>query len=649
MRIRALSQFVAAVVAVMVVAACSPTPPTPLPPESPIGPVVAAVVDGITTGDLGDAPSTAPELAAADYEQILKGMDDTLPEVIPGEPRHENGMAFVPLDYRWKLPGGDWTYRVEAPFVVRDQRWVLEWAPSVIHPKLTAETRLVHTRTPAKRGSILGRGGTVLMSQMPVLRLGLDKTKVDPDKAVASARRLAKLLKIDADTYAVQVRAAGDQAFVEALVVRGPRTGIDQRYGDIPGAVILDAERILATEKGLASEILGSAGPATAEVIKKSKGKISADDIVGLTGLQQRYDKSLTGKPGSTVSLASRPPVVIDPSTGASSPAATGQPPAGEPSTPQRTGPPPVLFEAQPTPGKDLKTTLDLRRQRKAEAILASQKSPTAMAVLDPSTGAALALAVSDSAKGQPLATMGRYAPGSTFKVVTSLALLRSGLTPNSTVNCPQKTVVDGRVIENYDDFPASRIGRMRLVEAVALSCNTAFVNQRHKLSGSKLRGAAISLGMGQDHDAGFPSFFGAVPDPDNVVGLAEASFGQGTVQVSPMSMAAVAASVSAGRTTVPYLISDNRPEQGGKPLTAAEAKGLRTMMSAVVKSGSGRKLNGMVTGAKTGTAEYGSDTPPKTHAWMMVYTKDLAIAVMVTDGPSGSRSAAPLIKEFLS
>lgn len=648
MRIRALTKLGIALVAAMLVAACSPTPPKPLPPDSPIGPVVAAVVKGITTGSLDEAPSTAPRLAAADYEQIGKGMDGVLPEVIPGEPRYHDDMAHVPLNYRWKLPGGDWTYQVDAPFVVRDQRWVLQWSPAVIHPDLTAETRLVHTRTPAKRGSILGRNGAVLMSQMPVLRLGLDKTRVDPDRAADSARRLATLLKIDPDSYVDRVRGAGEQAFVEALVVRGPRTGIDQRYGDIPGAVILDDERILSTEKGLASEILGAAGPATAEVIKKSKGKVSAGDIVGLSGLQQRYDELLSGRPGSTVSLAPRPPVVIDP-TGAPSAGAGTQPPAAEPSLPPETGPRPVVFEHEPTRGTDLRITLDLALQRKAEAILADQKSPTAMAVLDPSTGAALVLAVSDSAQGQPLATMARYAPGSTFKIVTSLALFRAGLTPNSMVDCPQRTVVDGRVIENYDDFPASRVGKMRLIEAVALSCNTAFVNERRELSGPKLRGAAISLGMGQDHDAGFPSFYGSVPDPANIVGLAEASFGQGTVQASPMSMAAVAASVSAGRTTVPYLISDNRPEQDGKPLTAAEAKGLRMMMSEVVKSGSGRKLRGLVTGAKTGTAEYGTDKPPRTHAWMMAYTNDLAIAVMVTDGPSGSRSAAPLIKQFLS
>ena len=110
-----------------------------------------------------------------------------------------------------------------------------------------------------------------------------------------------------------------------------------------------------------------------------------------------------------------------------------------------------------------------------------------------------------------------------------------------------------------------------------------------------------------------------------------------------------LAADVAAGRTTVPYLVTETRPKQPGTPLSAAEAEQLRSMMGAVVTAGSASKLRGVVTGAKTGTAEYGTDTPPKTHAWMIAYVDDLAIAVMVTDGDSGSGTAGPLIQQFLA
>ncbi len=71
--------------------------------------------------------------------------------------------------------------------------------------------------------------------------------------------------------------------------------------------------------------------------------------------------------------------------------------------------------------------------------------------------------------------------------------------------------------------------------------------------------------------------------------------------------------------------------------------------MGAVVTEGSGRVLADVgVTLAKTGTAEYGRQTPPKTHAWMVAGKGDLAVMAYVEDGVSGSQTAAPLIKAFL-
>lgn len=620
-------------------------------PAEPVDPQVAALVAGLAEGDLSQVPASSNELAEADLADILKGMDGYLPTVTADEPGYDGGLATVVLHYTWPFPSGDWTYDATATFRADDDRWVLQWEPSLVHPELTSQSRLVHTRTQATRGKIVGKSNTVLMKQMPVLRLGIDKTKVSGRDAVDSATRLAKLLDINAKAFVQRVRDAGDQAFVEALVVRGSRADVSPRFGDIDGAVILDAERVLATRPGVATNILGTAGEATAEIVENSDGRVQPGDTVGLSGLQQRYDEQLAGKPGATVTLVPRPPVVIatdpEPSQGASGqaePSDPGQSPAATPSGERK-----VLVELDPVAGKNVKTTLDIKLQARAEKLVASSKSPAAMAVVDPRTGAVRVLAVSRSARGQQLANTGRYAPGSTFKIVTALALLRSGLKPTSTVNCPATTTVDGRVIKNYTDFPADRIGRMSLTEAIALSCNTAFVNERDRLSGKALREAAASLGMGVDHDAGFPVFYGDVPKPENVVGLAEASFGQGTVQASPLAMAGVAASVSAGRTTVPYLIDDNRPKQKGKALTRSEAKDLRTMMRAVVTAGSGRTLSGLATGAKTGTAEYGNAKPPKTHAWMIAYNSDLAVAMMVTDGTSGSGTAGPYIHDLLS
>lgn len=643
-QLRHAVRTVVVLLALVVLSACTAKPPSPVDLAGPVDPVAATVATALGTGHLAAAPVTDPALAESDYQLILRGMDAILPKVEPGPARIDQGVAHVTFTFRWPLPGSEWTYTTDAPFVLQQGHWVLQWGAGVIHPQLTEETRLVHNRVAATRGRILGANGAVLMAQVPVLRLGIDKSRVSAEDAVSSAARLADLVGIDKARFVDRVRQAGAKAFVEGLVVRTTRAELAPEFGDIPGAVAVDAERVVATDKDLATNILGVVGEATAEVVTKSNGAIEAGELVGLSGLQQRWDEQLRGKPGSRITIAPRP--VTAPTT-SPEPGATASP--TQQPTATDTGPRPVLLETPPVNGADLQITLDPAVQLKAQGVVAPVGSPTAMAVIDNATGGVLALAVSDSAQGQTLANTGRYAPGSTFKIVTALALLRAGMSPTSPVNCSRTTVVDGREIKNYSEFPSDRVGTMRLMDAIALSCNTAFVNERSKLSGPALRSAAMSLGMGQDHDAGFPSFFGNVPDPANVVGLAEASFGQGTVEGSPMSMAGVAASVAAGRTLVPYLVEARKPTQPGQPLTPEEAAGLRTMMQEVVRAGSGRVLQGVAIGAKTGTAEYGGDNPPKTHAWMIAYNQRYSIAVMVTDGPSGSGSAGPLIKKFLS
>ena len=263
-----------------------------------------------------------------------------------------------------------------------------------------------------------------------------------------------------------------------------------------------------------------------------------------------------------------------------------------------------------------------------------------------------MAAANGEGNRGQSLATVGRAAPGSTFKVVSALALLRAGLTPKSSVTCPLTVTVNGRKFSNYSDYPRNHLGTIPFRTALAQSCNTAFIGQRGKLDKSPLRDAAVSLGFGTDYDVGFPSFFGSVPSDPSATGSAAAMIGQGKVEASPMVMAAVVASVAEGETVVPHLIDGTQATPKGKPLTHHEARQLREMMRAVVTEGSGRvlsTLDGPTVLAKTGTAEYGASKPLKTHAWMLAAQGDLAVAVFVNNGKSGSSTAGPLLRTFLA
>jgi cell division protein FtsI/penicillin-binding protein 2 len=128
---------------------------------------------------------------------------------------------------------------------------------------------------------------------------------------------------------------------------------------------------------------------------------------------------------------------------------------------------------------------------------------------------------------------------------------------------------------------------------------------------------------------------------------------GQGTILASPMTMATVPASIQAGRTVLPRLIRSYDVEQASVPeLTGTEAAQLRSLLRGVVTSGSGSLLAdvpGPPVIAKTGTAEYVAEGGGlRTHAWMIAAQGDLAVAVFVEDGVSGSQTAGPLLEAFL-
>lgn len=150
------------------------------------------------------------------------------------------------------------------------------------------------------------------------------------------------------------------------------------------------------------------------------------------------------------------------------------------------------------------------------------------------------------------------------------------------------------------------------------------------------------------------PGELGDVPAPRAEVDLAAQTIGQGEILATPTGMATVAASVMQGSAVSPVLVLDgsSRPTARPRaPLTAEEAQQLRDLMRGVVTNGSAGFLGdvpGEPVAAKTGTAEYGTDEPPRTHAWMIGTQGDLAVAVFVEDGPGGASTAGPLLEEYL-
>ena len=550
------------------------------------------------------------------------------PDVSLGEvttPTGNPATATATYDWTWPIGPDGWSYSSQASFSERDGEWLLGWDVATIEPSLHDAVTLDLVTLGAQRGDILGAGGLALVTDRPVVRIGIDRTKVSAAKAVPSARDLARLVGIDPAAYAKLVAASGPLAFVEAIVFRQdevPR-GVLHGVRGIKGGAVIAGTRPLAPTKGFAAPILGSVGEVTAEMIQKNPDVYRIGDVAGLSGLQERYDAQLRGTPGQEVNAVGSDGKTRE------------------------------IFRVDAVDGTPLRLTMDLDLQVAAERALAGVVPASALVAIRPSTGEILAAANGPGTNGYNMATYGQFAPGSTFKQVTSLALLRAGETPDTVIPCTTSIVVNGKRFENYDGYPASGLGSIPLRTALANSCNTAFISQRGRLGQDSLVDAAASLGMGVDHDVGFPAYFGNVVPPAGETEKAADMIGQGKILASPMVMATVIASIQAGQLVVPSLIQDlaPTPPAAGPGPSPEEAAALRGMLRGVVTSGSGSLLldvPGPPVIAKTGTAEFDRDGKVLTHAWMVAAQGDLAVAVFVDVGSSGSGTAGPILEQFL-
>ena len=582
------------------------------------GDLSTVVFDGASSTDAANHRDSVVEPLAEATRTVTVG-DVALAE--------DGKSATATLDYSWIIGGTPWTYSTTAPMTLVEDVWHVTWSPSLLVPGLAMGERLQTSRTAAPRADILGGGDVVLVTERPVRKVGLDKTRVTAAEWDSAARALADVTGIDAETYAAKVAGAGEKAFVEAVTLRAEGAYDWTAIAASPGVLLVDDALPLAPTRQFASELLGRAGEATAEIVEASEGAIVAGDQAGLSGLQRQYDDQLRGTPGLAVEIVGTDETVRD------------------------------AFRVDPVPGEPLRLTLDPTVQMLAESILADQSVPAAIVAIRPSTGAVLASANSPASNGLSTATVGMYAPGSTFKMVSALALLRSGATPETTMDCSPTTVVDGRSFTNYPDYPSSALGAIPLRDVIANSCNTALINAAGDVSQEDLVAAAQSLGLGLAPQSGPGVFTGSVPADAAGTEHAASMIGQGKIQASPLAMAGVAASIAAGTTVRPTLLANpgeapdsDLPTTPATALTADEAATLSALMRAVVTDGGGAFLQDVPGGdvaAKTGTAQYGDGST--NHAWVMAIQGDLAVAVFVETGDYGSTTAGPLLKAFLT
>lgn len=335
--------------------------------------------------------------------------------------------------------------------------------------------------------------------------------------------------------------------------------------------------------------------------------------------------------------------------------------------------------------GANVQLSIDSRVQAVAEGELAG--GPGAVVALDPRTGAVLAMASSPTfdlqtaitdfgaipAAGGPLlnrATTGRYAPGSTFKVVTTASALSSRLyTAESTFDDTGSYETPGGEIRNFGN---RTFGQHTLTTALTNSINTTFARIGDSLGSAALGGTMGAFGFGDRPPIDLPgdevSASGRrdgdtlLPNDDPDGDAARIAIGQERLSVTPLQMAMVAGAVANGGTLMAPRVMRRIVDRGGdevrratpeeleQVMSAADAAELTAMMENVVREGTGTgaalSATGVTVAGKTGTAE--SDDPDRNQAWFIGFAPSIdpvvAVAVVIEDTPStGGTAAAPV------
>ncbi len=354
-------------------------------------------------------------------------------------------------------------------------------------------------------------------------------------------------------------------------------------------------------------------------------------------------------------------------------------------------------FGADPYNPNDLILSLSYDLQQAAVKALGDHRG--AIVMLDPTTGEVLALASTPTYDASaianpetsretfeallddedepllPRATLGRYVPGSVFKIVTAVAGLGSGaVSADTTYEEQPPAEEDGLLVEGFriqdGHHPSTGDTELDLVGATEVSCNIWYALTGLETGGADLVDFAARLGFGAPLPFDLPTAISQVTNGSgngpggfvDDVELANASYGQAETFVTPLQMALVAATIANdGELMRPRLVTAMRDEDGGtrefgpetvrRVIDTADARVINEAMVAAVEGDLGRqfttgaKVRGVTTAGKSGTAELGGRGEP--HSWFIGFAPAeaprIAIAVLVEQGGRGAEAASPI------
>jgi cell division protein FtsI/penicillin-binding protein 2 len=498
---------------------------------------------------------------ASRYQQIYQGIDAQGMELTPKIPNDfkASGDKSTVLAFSAK-----WTTAITDPFtenykvkLIRDDAgWRIDWSPELIFPQLKPGWKVRAESLDPARGSILTADGTALATNEDGYTIGLVPEKMKSE----SAKELSRVLHVPTD----RVQDALNQSWVKPdlfvpveTVSQSQEKSMESALLKIPGVKITPSQnpvRVYPLGKS-AAHVTGYIGAITAEQLddKHKQEGYQATDNIGQQGLERVLEPQLRGKPGGKIWI-----------------------------TDDKGVPQAILAERQPTPGDTVTLTINTTLQKALDQALGSRVGSAI--VLDPETGAVLAMVSHPTfdpnrlmqgltsgewnhllnSKDSPLINRALSAvpPGSTLKpLVAALALSDHVIQPRTTF--PGTDHLQWQKDSSWGSYYVTRVphpsGTVDLKHALVWSDNIYFAEVGLALGEARFTNGLERFGFGKTFP--FPLTVGKsqVSDDGTIhseIQLADSSYGQGQVLVSPLQLASMyTAFWNEGDVLQPYLI----------------------------------------------------------------------------------------------
>jgi cell division protein FtsI/penicillin-binding protein 2 len=568
-------------------------------------------------GAAGALTTASPSTVTTALKQAFTQVDATQLYLSMGKIVQHGGTAVASFNASVSLAGSEnlWAYRGQFGLRRVNGNWKIDWAPSVINPSLGQGERLaLVTQFPA-RAPVLDAEGNPLQLSTTAYEVGVWPNRLG--NASVTASDFATATGLQESQVLGQITAAPPNQFVR-LATLDPDTYASLRSGlkGVPGLV---TKRV--SDRLFQAEATGLVGGVGSEVDPKPRADGAfyvPGTTVGLSGLEQAYQRQLLGTPTTEV-------VAVN-------------------SAGTQTG---VLASWAGVAGTPVHTTISSSVQGAALKALDGASASGEIVAVQANTGQILAVAQHEGSGPLPAAGAlnAQLVPGMAFSIVSAAALVSDGVKASTPSSCQNSFTVGGQT------FTSDGTGQAKPFSAeFANGCSTALVGMSERLQNSNQFDQVVkAFGIGEKwSQLPVPAFSGSVPSAVGSADLANEMIGQGNVRMSPLSMAMVAAAIDSGSWQAPQVVvnSANSPSAPGTVLGAADVATVRNLMRTAVSSGAAHaaNLSGAQVYGQVGLVHNGSSWT----SWFVGYRGSIAFTVIET-GKTAQLSAAALAHAFLS